>query len=250
MSTGPDGRTAGDLAADLIALGVCPGDVLFVHASFKSLGPVDGGAATVIDALEKVVGPEGLLLMPSFNLTGSDRDVRAASWDIETTPATTGWLTEFFRRMPGTYRSDHYSHSVAARGKGAKEFVASHRRKEGLESPWDLEPWGRTYGVHSPLLKAHDADGNILMLGADYHSSTYVHVVEVLWWNEIREIDGNADYLWLDRNRLGAFWDEEGRLSRGRVGEADSRLFRIRDYVDTLLQAVLRDPTSWDRTRR
>ena len=56
------------LVEDLESLGVRKGDLLFIHSSFKSLGAIDGGAATVISALESVVGNNGLILMPSFNL--------------------------------------------------------------------------------------------------------------------------------------------------------------------------------------
>ena len=110
-----------------------------------------------------------------------------STWNLETTPSTVGWLTEFFRQMPDTYRSDHYSHSVAARGKDAKAFVSTHLSREGYKSPWDIEPWGKTYGTHSPMQKAYKADGKLLMLGVDYNTSTYVHFVEVLYWDELLE---------------------------------------------------------------
>ena len=38
------------LVEDLESLGVRKGDLLFIHSSFKSLGAIDGGAATVISA--------------------------------------------------------------------------------------------------------------------------------------------------------------------------------------------------------
>jgi len=221
-------------------LGVELGDILFIHSSFKSLGPVEGGAETVVSALEDTVGPDGLILMPLFNLVESDK--RAETWNIETTPSTVGWLTEFFRRMPGTYRSDHYSHSVAARGKGAKDFVSGHLRREGYKSPWDREPWGKTYGIHSPMYKAYQADGKLLMLGVDYNSSTYVHFVEVIYWNKMLAMNPNAKYPSLNRLALGEFWDETGNLSMGFVGAAECRLFRIREYVDTLRCEVEKTP--------
>ena len=34
-----------------------------VHASLRAVGPVDGGADRVIDALEAAVGPDGTLLV-------------------------------------------------------------------------------------------------------------------------------------------------------------------------------------------
>jgi aminoglycoside 3-N-acetyltransferase len=236
------------LVQDLLNLGVESGDILFIHSSFKSLGLVEGGAETVVGALEDAVGPEGLVLMPSFNLVEMDK--RAKIWNIETTPSTVGWLTEFFWQMPGTYRSDHYSHSVAARGKGAKAFVADHLSRDGHRSPWDREPWGKTYGLHSPMYRAHRADGKLFMIGVDYDSSTYIHLVEVLYWNKRLNQNPEAAYPALNRLILGAFWDRVGDLNRGCVGNADCRLFRIQEYVSTLLREVENNPDPYvDRWR-
>ena len=49
-----------------LAAGVCPGDILLVHSSFKSLGPVDGGAEAVIGGFEDAIGPEGTLVVPTL----------------------------------------------------------------------------------------------------------------------------------------------------------------------------------------
>ena len=242
------GYTATQLCDDLKNLGIQVGDILFVHSSFKSLGVVQGGAGTVIAALENALGTDGLLLMPSFNLIG-DREQRTDSWDIKKTESSVGWLTEYFKLMPGTHRSDHYSHSVAARGQGAKNFVADHLSEEGMASPWDRPPWGKTYGTNSPMMRTYDLDGKILMLGVDYQSSTYIHVVEVMLWNERLKENPNAEYIWLDRIRLGEVWDRAGILETGKVGDASCRLFRIRAYVDQLLDIVRDDPDSYDRVK-
>ena len=229
------------LTQDFTNLGIEKSDTLFIHSSFKSLGPVDGGAGTVISALEDAVGQDGLILMPTFSLLPS-REERIASWNINKTPSTVGWLTEFFRQMSGTYRSDHYSHSIAARGKGAKGFVADHLRREGYESPWDEYPWGKTYGIHSPMVRAYKTDAKLFMLGVDYESSTYIHFVEVIHWNNRLIEDPEAEYIRLKRRELGAFWEALGRLKQGTVGDADCRLFQVKGYVDTLLAALERNP--------
>ncbi|MYD63052.1 MAG: AAC(3) family N-acetyltransferase [Gemmatimonadetes bacterium] len=242
------GYTAAQLCDNLKTLGVEIGDTLFVHSSFKSLGMVHGGAETVIAALENALGTNGLLLMPSFNLIG-DREQRTGSWDLKKTESSVGWLTEYFRLMPGTHRSDHYSHSVAARGQGAKNFIADHLSGEGLASPWDRPPWGKTYGTNSPMIRAYEQNGKILMLGVDYHSSTYIHVVEVMFWNERLKEDPNAELIWLDRIRLGEVWDRSGILETGKIGDASCRLFQIRAYVDQLLDIVRNDPDSYDRVK-
>ena len=241
-------HTRETLTNDLKNLGVELGDTLFIHSSFKNLGPVEGGAGTVVSALEDAVGREGLILMPSFNLV-EGRDMRAKTWHVETTPSTVGWLTEFFRQMPATYRSDHYSHSVAARGKDAKVFVGDHLSRDGYKSPWDTEPWGKTYGTHSPMQKAYKNDGKLLMLGVDYNTSTYVHFVEVLYWHELLAQNQEAPYPALDRPLLGAFWDEVGNLNRGFLGNASCRLFCIQPYIHTLLREVKNNPTPYLRGR-
>ncbi|MBT4977827.1 MAG: AAC(3) family N-acetyltransferase [Gemmatimonadetes bacterium] len=230
------------LCADLCRLGVEPGDILFIHSSFKSLGPVDGGAETVVRALEDAVGSAGLILMPSFQLVPSERDQRAAGWDWATTPSTVGWLTEYFRRMPDTVRSDHYSHSVAARGGRAADVVAGHLSRAGFSSPWDRAPWGKTYGFHSPMYRAYVAAGKLLMLGVDYETSTYVHLVETLYWQRCRSQDPEVSYKGLNRLKLGTWWDETGDLARGRLAQAECRLFNIRTYVNALLGEVSRNP--------
>jgi len=226
------------LISDLKKLGVEEGDVIFVHSSFKSIGKVDGGAQTVIEALEQSAGKNGTVLMPSFNLVQD----RIGTWNINTTPSTTGYLTEYFRTMPGTVRSDHYSHSVAARGKRAKEFVSGHRGAKGMISPWDHELFGCTFGYESPFMKLYcEAGSKILMLGVDYHSSTFCHLVEVIYWNERLLFDEKAQYVWLDRIELGKYFDSLGKPRTGFIGNAYSRLFGIRDFVDTLLEVVRKD---------
>lgn len=234
-------HTREKLIQDFSNLGIEKTDTLFIHSSFKSLGSVEGGAGTVISALETVIGQEGLILMPSFNLLPS-REERTESWDVEKTPSTVGWLTEFFRQMPGTYRSDHYSHSVAARGKGAEVFVADHLRCDGYQSPWDYPPWGKTYGTHSPMFRAYMGNGKLLMLGVDYETSTYIHLVEVIYWNKRLADNAEANFIGLNRPKLGAFWDGLGNLRRSKVGDSDCRLSNIKTYVDTLLTEVESNP--------
>lgn len=234
------------LVNDLQTLGVATGDALFIHASYKSLGPVENGAADVIDALQQAVGSQGTLLMPSFNLVPHAQ--RAATWNIQTTPATTGYLTEFFRTRQGTVRSDHYSHSVAASGALATHYTQDHLNPQGLRSPWDKAPWGSTYGQHSPFHKAYTDNARLLFIGIDHYNSTFMHFVEVLYWNKRLQHDPDAKYFWLDRRALGQWWESQHHSHRGRVGQADCSLFSIRDYVDAILALVEQDPLPWRKT--
>jgi aminoglycoside 3-N-acetyltransferase len=184
--------------------------------------------------------------MPSFNLIPKTRDERIAAWNVGTTPSSVGWLTEFFRTRPGTVRSNHYCHSVAVAGRHAQEFLANPDPDAGPDSPWDAPGFGKDFGTHSPMPKAYrNPNGQILMLGTDYHSSTYMHYVEVLYWEKRKATDPDAPYRWLQRETLGEYWDAVGPIRRDRVGDADSRLFSIADFVDTLLAEVEAHPSKY-----
>ena len=80
MATMKTPHTRETLTHNLKNLGVELGDKLFIHSSFKSLGPVEGGAGTVVSALEAAVGREGLILMP---LVQSPRWKRVAGEHME-----------------------------------------------------------------------------------------------------------------------------------------------------------------------
>jgi aminoglycoside N3'-acetyltransferase len=134
--------------------------------------------------------------------------------------------------MPGTFRSDHYSHSVAARGRDAKEFVAGHRLMDGMESGWDLEPWGRTFGDHSPMVRAYKQDGMLLFLGTDYDTSSYAHLAEVMVANRLKIPQSG---LRIDRERFGKRYDHEGNVVLGHIGDACCRLMSIRHYTDCMV---------------
>ncbi|MBM3787928.1 MAG: AAC(3) family N-acetyltransferase [Acidobacteria bacterium] len=55
--------TIADLVKDLRHMGVPEGGTIMLHASMRAIGAVDGGAASVVRALEAVVTPSGTILM-------------------------------------------------------------------------------------------------------------------------------------------------------------------------------------------
>src|SRR5690606_15069316 len=106
-------------------------------------------------------------------LVAGGNEGRAKNWNIQTTPSTVGYLTEFFRTMPESLRSEHFSHAVSAQGPKAQWYTEGHMSQDGMDSPWDLLPWGKPFGSQSPLIRLYDQDACLLMLGVDYHTSTY-----------------------------------------------------------------------------
>jgi aminoglycoside N3'-acetyltransferase len=150
--------TATELLAELRTAGLGAGDVLIVHASFKSLGPVAGGPAAVVTALLNALGPAGTLLMPTF----ADPQTNG-EFHVATTPRRTGAITEAFRAHVGAVRSHHPTHAVTAAGPRAAEFIAGHEHTSGL-------------GVASPFHRAALAGASVLMIGCDLRAASIVHI--------------------------------------------------------------------------
>ena len=61
--------TKEDIERGLRDLGLSHGDTVEVHSSLSSIGHVDGGPATVVDALMNVVGKLGALVMSNYPLS-------------------------------------------------------------------------------------------------------------------------------------------------------------------------------------
>lgn len=240
-----DPQTVEQLTRDLVRLGVTRCRDVFVHSSYKAVGPVVGGAAGIVHALEAAVGPAGTVLMPAFNLVAGGNEGRIKAWDIQASPSTVGYLTEAFRQMPGTVRSDHFSHSVGARGPKAQWYTEGHRATVGMDSPWDMPGWGKAFGDQSPLVRAYDQDALLLMLGVDYHSSTFMHLVETFDFNRRKALRPEAAYFFVDRPMLGLWWDRWGDVRTGHVGQAYCRLFPVRPFVDRLRAQVQAQPAYW-----
>ena len=53
-------------------MGFEPGDRVMVHSSLSSMGHVEGGAGTVVQAFLDVLGPEGTLMVPTFTHSGCE----------------------------------------------------------------------------------------------------------------------------------------------------------------------------------
>jgi aminoglycoside 3-N-acetyltransferase len=152
------------IRSDLERLGVARGGALLVHSSFKSLGHVPGGIQTLIGALADALGPEGTLLMPSLSYATVTR--ANPRFDVRHTPSCVGAVPEYFRKLPGTLRSVHPTHSMCGRGRLAGELFRDHMLDD------------TPCGPHSPYARLRHAGGQILMLGCGLLHNTTMHAVE------------------------------------------------------------------------
>lgn len=150
--------TFADLVAGFGQTGIKPGDTIMVHSSYKSLGGVQGGCETVIDAFLKLVGPEGTVLFPTFNFQSW---TEGHYFDIRETPSKMGALTEVARLRPDAMRTPHPIYSFAVLG----------QRKEAFANCNDPE----AYGEDSVFALFHRSNGTIISIGLEWNSTFSIH---------------------------------------------------------------------------
>ena len=152
------------LKRDLAQIGIREGDSIIIHSSYKSMGGLDGGIKTLIDAILSVLGESGTLIAPT--LTFRDVSVENPVFDYVNTPSCVGAVSEYVRTMSGAVRSIHPTHSCAVIGRYTDYFVAGHEL--------DRTPVGK----NSPFYKLREAGGKVLMLGCGVGCNTSMHGVE------------------------------------------------------------------------
>lgn len=240
--------TKAELIQNFAELGLQAGDIVLVHSAYKSLGGVEGGPQTVIDALLDLLTPEGTLIMPTFNFDFNE----GAPWDVRSTPSKMGVLTELVRLDPRAKRVFHPFYSFAIIGKQA-DFLTRDRYKSSYER-------------NSVFGKLRDLDAKIMIIGLDYtHSFTFVHHVEQMEGVDYRFIKGfsgqvtdetgrtytDTFYMLVrDRDRgvitevnpMGAVLEARGVVKTRQIGEASVKLMNANEAYKVIAEEMKRDP--------
>ncbi len=249
--------TKQDVTQAMLRLGVVPGDILLVHTSYKSLGPVEGGPDAVIGGIEAALGKEGTLVMPT--LCQTDPKSLRSSWYMDK-PTDVGFLNEYFRKQPFVYRSNHPSHSAAARGKHAYELTFEH-----TAYGHHLSPWGNDlFAESSPWAKLYRMNGKILMLGCGSRPITMKHYVEGLLTEGLlsavkdparraalqarlksEENGGEGVFLMYHAHIMQDELEKKGLLRKTTCGNAELCLWDAKVYVDAALEELRTRPAFW-----
>jgi len=229
--------TKADIIEGLRAVGVRPGDALQVHSSLSALGYVVGGADAVVDALLEAVGPEGTVMVPTFNHSSVD------IFDAWHSPSINGAITEALRLRPEAVRSRHPTHPYAAIGRLA-EYLTSG------------PALGLTFNPYGPLGRLAKVGGKILLLGVGMRANTAAHVGETIAGAHcLGYMEGTYPVLMDDgevRNARCVAWRNgpcliewdalEGEMRRrgmiadGRVGAGEVHLMKAADVIDVTIE--------------
>ncbi len=155
--------TKTDIHEFLKSIGIKPNDTVLVHTSMKSLGEVEGGCDGLIDGFTSYL-TDGLFVVPTHTWLVVNKENPV--FDVRKTVPNIGALPTVAAFRKDGVRSLHPTHSVAAFGKRAAEFV---KGEEKCGSPAAIG------GVWNRLL---DEKAKILLLGVAQNRNTFIHAVD------------------------------------------------------------------------
>lgn len=142
-------------------LGIRAGDGLLVHSAVQFLGKPVGGVGMYLDALQAVIGPEGTVVVPTFNFGFASGEI----YDPQATPAAgMGAFSEWLRRLPQAHRSPHPMQSIAAVGLHAVDLT----ERDTLSA----------FDPGSAFERMLELDFKLLLLGADERAVSMLHYCE------------------------------------------------------------------------
>jgi len=241
--------TRDSLVDDFRKLGIEKGDILNLKISLKSIGLVEGGAETVIDALLEVVGDEGTLVTDSFvepfpvflsfmykNKISSDDSLSYA-----------GAITNAIMKKPDVFRASHPIQRFAAIGKYARELTENFTA--------DSEPYGFLKQMANMGAKNIRVGGKDKVVGV---GTTHIAICDLKL--KQKRIGKGIFYIGSDGkkkifeadwangcpvgfNNLIERFRSAGKIqSEGTVGNAECIVTSMKDTLDFEMELLKKDP--------
>ena len=155
--------TKQDILRFLADMGIARDDTVTIHAALRKVGPIEGGADGLIDALTEHLR-DGLLLVPTHTWAVTDKD--HPYFDVRSTVPNIGTLARVAAQRKDGIRSLHPTHSMAVFGKNARAYI------EGEEKSATPAPMG------GALSRLYDVGGKVILLGVGHERNTYLHAVD------------------------------------------------------------------------
>lgn len=236
--------TYDEIRRDFLNLGIEEGDTLFIQSALSTIGYVEGGASTVVQVLLDIIGPKGTVCAPAFCFK-HEAEVDPVI-DPLSDKSEMGAISEAIRTHIGAKRSIAYRHSVSAIGAEA-DFITN--------TDFSLS----VFDIRSTFGRMLALDTKVILLGVTYLNSTTHHFAEYLLQVpdrhtivknvKLKKEDGsveivkmtdyqpkpneNGDYYSFphDFNRAGRMLEKEGKVIIGNVGNAVTRVHKMRDLV-------------------
>lgn len=239
------------LIIDIKKIGIKNGDQLSVSLSFKSIGNIDGGPDTFIDALLEVVGSNGTVMMNTFTRAFpiTELKFRRVSYifDHKSTPSYhVGIVPEIFRKRKNSIRSKHPIGSVTAIGKYAKYLTKNH----------DVNS-----NTFLPYLLLSKINGKMLFIGLGDNLITIRHEVQKQagllenapsWRGVLYKGDDGNIKLFIEKNYSGCVKNlnvivpmlrKKGLIIDGKIGIANAILAPANETLIAMVDLLKKNPT-------
>ncbi len=240
------------LIRDLKKLGVKPGDLLYIKASMRSIGKVDGGVEAFIEAVLDVIGKEGTLVVSSFvkvyPLSYLKKHPEIVN-DLNT-HSYAGAVANVIMKMPDVVFSRHPVQKFAAIGRQAEELMLAHTEN--------------SY-AYDPLRRMSEIGGKGLILGKDVIGVGTTHVaVGLLGYQQKRPKVGvrfkndngevkifSLDWAGMCSTSIYNMVPEYARvpgavISEAKVGNADTKLTDMKKTLEIELDLLGNDQKYMD----
>lgn len=238
--------TQQDIEEGLRDLGVEAGNALEVHSSLSSFGVVDGGAISVINALMRVVGLQGAIVMSAYPVSSAiplspAEQARGITWKVRVLredgdePSSMGIISDTFRNTPGVICGSGV-HRVCAWGRDAERHRQGYRHLV-------------------------DVDGSVLLLGVGIDRCSSMHLAEETVplpdaINAVFTLPADIQQEYADTEWSVGYgttpddaWmkvyneaDRRGLVKHQRIGTADCLLFKAQSVISIHEQWRRTDP--------
>ena len=232
-------------------IGVKKGDHLAVGVSLKSIGPIDGGPDTFIEALINTVGPEGTVMMNTHTRFFTATEIRLGwvnyIFDAQSTPCITGVVAEKFRLRKEALRSRHPTCSIAAIGKQAHFLTDGHD-----ESADAYLPYRKLAEIGGKYLAIGIGDK---LAGFRHRAQQEAHLLEAVPWKRAviyrHENGGLKTFIFRDRGGCTLRLPElvgklraQGLVTDGRFGQANAVLVPSRESLERMTMMLKENPAA------
>lgn len=237
---------------DLKEMGVKKGDHISVALSFKSIGHMNGGPESFIDALLDVVGKNGTIMMNTYTL-GLSRLSKINSgkvsyvFDSKSTPCNTGIVPEKLRKRKGAIRSKHPNNSVTAIGKFAKYLTENHDAKSSA-----YLPYSRLAKINGKSLFIGIGDDLVAIRHEAQHLAGLVNILPPR--AGVKYLDENGEIKLFVREDAGGCIKKlpelvpiirrMGIIKDGKVGLANAILAPTKETLESMADLLKKDPTT------
>ena len=158
--------TKSDLLSQLEALRIPRDRVVLMHSSLRLIGQIEGGAATLLDALiEHFTTEGGLFCVPTHTWANLSKDIVL---DVNDPHTCLGAFSDFALADGRGVRSENPTHSMVVFGdrEKAEAFVAGEIDVTSGTAPESC------YG------KLYREGGYVMLVGVAHNKNTYLHSVE------------------------------------------------------------------------